>query len=932
MTDRVGFHVTGSSVAERRAVLVGRATEMRALDAALQDVTKRGVARTVTIVGAAGIGKTRLVRDFLLRARQYPRAPRVFRGSARERGPAYESFARVLRARFGIVEGTDPEVAKTQVRTHVASVFEDRKVGDVAYFLGQLLELSYPDSPLIKAVEGDPQQLRQLRRAVIKRFFEEDAQRPAKSTGSPDDTTPMRVPVGGAPPTAPPSLNVGGAPPTPPTAPPSLDSVPLVLVFDDLHHAHEDSLDLLSYLVEYLQAPILLLCLARPDMLARRDGWAKLGGAGHTVLQLAPLSETDASAVMEELLQPCGNVEEVQDLVDAASTLAGGNPALLEQMVRIFHDMGVLEVADPLAEEERWIVHPDRLASVRLPITVEDAVQARIAALSPEERELLERAATMGSVFWLGGLVAIERKAAAAPEIWGAGLPPDAAKIRKTLGDLTERDYVLRLPDSSFPGDEEYVFKHNLEREALIRMTSAGSARGHHAALAAWLSSKPHVRQYEETLSMLARHLELGGSATRAAAAYLVAADVARARYANTKATEHYRRALAMIDAGAEVDAESHLTALHHLGDVLQVLGRNDEALATFRHMLTVAYRLDMRARGGAAHGRIGRLHRDTGRLDEASQHLDAAFALFDEAADERGVASTVDDIGKLHWLRGDYARALEFTQRALQMRRRIGDRRSIALSLNNMGLVHQDSGQFKQALEAFEQALQIRREIGDLVGVAISLNNLGTVAQDQRNDTQALNLFKEAYEVAKETGDRNRIALVLTNLGETMNRLGDSAGAIQYLKQAEELGDELGDRLCLAEAVRGLGKAYLAQREYTKARECTMRAVEIFREVESRVQLGIALRSLGEVTAAGSAGGAGLAQAKDYLAQSIDIFQKAGNDVELARSFRSMADLLRGTFEWQTDPNVQVEAAEYVRKADDIFARLKLGGFGLQS
>ena len=155
---------------------------------------------------------------------------------------------------------------------------------------------------------------------------------------------------------------------------------------------------------------------------------------------------------------------------------------------------------------------------------------------------------------------------------------------------------------------------------------------------------------------------------------------------------------------------------------------------------------------------------------------------------------------------------------------------------------------------------------------------------------------------------------------------------AIQYLKQAEELGDELGDKMCLAEAVRGLGKAYLAQREYTKARECTQRAVEIFREIQSKVHLGVALRSLGEVTAAGSAGGAGTQQAKDYLNQSAQIFIEAGNEVELARSYRSMAELIRGTFEHQTDAGVQAEAAEYLRRADDIFARLKLNSYGLET
>jgi tetratricopeptide (TPR) repeat protein len=225
---------------------------------------------------------------------------------------------------------------------------------------------------------------------------------------------------------------------------------------------------------------------------------------------------------------------------------------------------------------------------------------------------------------------------------------------------------------------------------------------------------------------------------------------------------------------------------------------------------------------------------------------------------------------------------------------------------------------------DAFEQALAIRKEIGDLVGVAISLNNLGTVAQDQRDDVHALAIFKEAYEVAKETGDRNRIALVLTNLGETLSRLNRVEEAIAYLKQAEELFDELGDRLGLAEAVRGLGKAYLAQRDFTRAREHIGRAVELFRAIDSRVQLGIALRSLGEISAAGAAGGQGVTLARDYLKQSIDIFEQAGNAIELARSCRAYAELLVTTMEYQMDPAVAAEAQMYGKRAEAILARQK--------
>jgi tetratricopeptide (TPR) repeat protein/type II secretory pathway predicted ATPase ExeA len=872
------------SIGERRTLLIGRAAEMRELDRAYQSARETRTARTVTLVGATGIGKTRLVRDFLVRLREERTSARVYRGVAREGGPAYEIFARVLRARFGIVEGMDAEAAKAQVRAQVAAVLEDRKVGDVAYFLGQLLDLRFLDSPLIKALEGDPQPMRSMRRAVIKNFLETDSGK---------------------------------------------ESSPVVLVYDDLQWAHDDSLELLSYLVESLHGPILLVCMARPEMLARREGWRRYGGERHKTIELAPLGETDAAAAMHDQLAPCGEAPEVEELVDAAVNLAGGNPALLEQIVRIYHDTGVLEVTDDF-EDERWSIRVDRLAHVRLPLTVEDAVQARIAALAPAERALLERAAAMGGVFWLGGLIAIHRLSGAPPEVWEGGEAEDVVVVRRLLSELVDRDYLLRLPDSAFAGDEEFVFKHNLEREALVRLTSPAAAKQYHRAIAEWLSFRESGDAGEEFLEMLGRHRERGGAIALAASSFVQAGEVARSRYANAKAAELFARGLELLSQCEHPDEHLRLKALHQYGDVLQSVGRNDAAFQAFLEMLTRAWRLDLRSKGGAAHSRIGRLYRETGRLEQAGRQLTAALALFGQAQDDRGIASTLDDIGKLHWLKGDYALALEYTVRALAMRRKLGDRRSIALSLNNLGLVQQDSGNYEAALDSFDQALRIRREIGDLVGVSVTLNNLGTVAQDTRDDRRALGLFEEAYEVAKETGDRNRIALILTNVGETHNRLGDAEKAITLLKQAEDLADELGDRLGLAEAERGLGKAYLARREYTRARECTQRAVELFRETESRVQLGVALRSLGEVTAAASAGGSGLGEAAEHLRRSIAIFEEVRNEVELARSWRSYSELLRQMPGHEHDPALVEEATLFARRAEEVFAKMRASAAAL--
>lgn len=858
-------------VSDLRAPLLGRDQELavlqRAADAARDDQSPR----VVSIVGAPGLGKSRILHEFLLELRVAGgRAPRVFRGTARGQ-LSYGVFARLFRSRFGLVEGMDVEAAKAQVRAQVAQVMGDRKVGDVCFFLGQLMDLEFLDSPLTRAVAEDALQAGLLRRAIVKSFFDSDA-----AHG------------------------------------------PLCLVFEDLHQADDDSLELLRYLIEHLSGPVVLLCTLRPELLTRHEDWLDVGKGRHDRIDIGPLSEEHAEHVMRALLAPCAGGPP-DALVEAAVGMAGGNPGLLEQMVRIFHDAGVLEERDALARDPVWRVDLEKLASARLPMTVADAVAARIAALDLPQRQLLEHAAAMGSVFWLGGLVALGRSERPSPELWTAAESADVDAIRAGMKELTERDYVLELPDSAFAGEAEYVFKHNLEREKIASLTSSAAARRYHQTLADWLADKDGVRSQEEYCAMLADHLDKAGARTRAGLTYLDAGDLARGGYAAKKANEYYKRGLDML---GDSDARRRIDALHNHGDVLMVLGRTDEALAAFREMLAISYRLGLKGKGGAAHNRIGRLHRDTGSLTLGMKHLDAARELFEAAADERGISACLDDMGKLLWLKGEYDEALSQLMSALEMRKKLGDRRSIALSLNNIGLVWMDHGRTANAGEALEAALKIRREIGDPLGVVQSLNNLGKLAQELGDDRQALARFKEAYDVAREMGEENRIAVVLTNIGETHYRLGDTAEAIRILTQAEELCDEMGDRLHLAEAKRGLAKAYLLQKDLRKARDSIKRAVDLFGQVRSKSHLAIALRTLGEITAAGAWGAGHEGKAIEYFMRSIGLCKEIGNELEVAKSYRAFADYVRGSAHYTENADIQREAQKLAEMADEIFDR----------
>lgn len=863
-------------VSSLSAPLSGRDRELSMLRDAIGAVRSERSPRVVTLIGPGGTGKSRILHEFLLDQRSGAQAaPRVYRGSARAQQTSYGVFARLLRARFGVVEGMDAEAAKAQVRAQVAQVLDDRKVGDVCFFLGQFMDLSFHESPLTRAVGDDALQARLLRRAIVKSFIESDAQQGV-----------------------------------------------VCLVFEDLHLADEDSLELLRYLMEQLAGQVLVLCAARPELLTRHEDWFDFGKARHNRVELGPLEEASAVEVARALLAPCEGGPP-PSLVDSAVAMASGNPGLLEQMVRIFHDQGVLEERDALGRAPVWKVDLEKVTSVRLPMSVDDAVAARIAALASDERRVFEHAAAMGSVFWLGGLVALGRMDRPAPEHWTEATEGDVAAVSSVLEALMERDYVLRLPDSAFSDEVEYVFKHNLEREKITQLTSAASARRYHQTIADWLSQKEGVRSQEEYCAMLAQHLERAGSHTRGGLTYLDAGDIARSSFAAKKAHEYYAKGLQLL---GDADARRRIDALHNHGDVLVLLGKTDEALAAFREMLELSYRLALRGKGGAAHNRIGRLHRDTGSLAQAGEHLQTALALFEAAGDQRGIAACHDDIGKLLWTRGDYDEALAALKRGLELRKELGDRRSIALSLNNIGLVWMDHGRAAQAGEALEAALKIRREIGDLLGVVQSLNNLGKLSQDRNENDRALELFREAYEVAKEIGERNRIAVVLTNMGETHQRIGQTDEAIRVLKQAEELCDELGDRLHLAEAKRGLAKAYLSQGDLRKARESIKRAVDLFGQVRSKAHLATALRTLGEITAAGAWGAGHEGKAIDYFMRSVALCKEIGNQLEVAKSYRAFSTYVQSSPHYTANADIQREAQKLSTMADEIFERHRRG------
>jgi tetratricopeptide (TPR) repeat protein len=861
-----GPHATPS--AETNAPFVGRDDAVEELRSALREVVAQALSHSVALVGPVGAGKSRLIAEFL----KTPEAAsvRVLRARARHEDVSYGVFSRLLADWFGLNDEMPDDLARSKVAEGVKSILGSDRVDDVCFFLGQMMGLAFPESPVTRAAMDEPGQAAVLRRSLVRRFLEAATQKG-----------------------------------------------PVIIVLEDLHLADEDSVDLLGALLGRTRGPLLVLCVGGRELLSLGANWGPL--ETHKVIELGPLSHQAARSMIRNLLARAQG-DGVEALIEAGLKAAGGVPGQLAQMVRSYIDAGVLEeVKDPNGS---FRVNLDLLSTVRLPMTVDDALSLRISALSAAERRVLEHAAATGNVFWLGGLVALGRMDREAPEFWQRPDTGDIARIEEILDRLVERDHILVLEDAVFADEKEYVFRHSFEREKVAALVSSANLRRYHQTIADWLAQKSTARSREEYVAMLAMHLERAGSLTRAAFTYLDAGDIARGHFALRKAAEYYKRGLELLK---DDDARRRIDALHNSGDVLLLLGKNEDAMDAFRQMQRLAYMMNLPGKGGAAHNRIGRLYRDTGFLAEASRHITAALSLFTAVGDTRGVAASHDDMGKLLWLRGDYDDALKELKQALEMRQELGDRRSIALSLNNIGMVWMDHGRPKNAKEALEASLAIRREINDPVGVAESLSTLGALSIDQNEFESALDYFREALAVSEQIGERTRIATCLTNIGETLERLGQGAEAIRTLDRAVQLCTELGDKLQLAEARRGLAKSHLLRGDLKNARRNIRTAVQLFGEVRSKAHLAIALRTLGEITGAGAWGGEHEGKAVEYFMRSIAIAKEIGNEIEVARSYLAFSSYVSRSGGYAHSEDIQREAAKLREMAEEIFERHRM-------
>jgi len=848
-----------------KTTFVGRAREVHVVNELLRTALETNAPQLCAVVAAPGMGKSRLVAEFHGQLDKHFDVVTVARGECRASGgPPYAIFQRLLRDRFYIGSGETGEAARKKLLDGISAIIE-RDAEQLAHLIGHLVGLPFPDSP---HTADEPQQVEAAAYQALSRLLETDARR-----------------------------------------------APLVLVLEDLHDATEESLQLVTHLcAEVVDAPLLFICTVAPD----EDGeLPAFGGEGAelTTVELRPLSDEECVRLLTDVLRQAGELP--SELTDLVCDRALGNAFTLEEIIRLLLESGVVE-----RTPGTWKVHLDRLDVARFPQTQDDVVRARLAALNDQERSVLQKAAVIGDTFWFGALTMLQRLDSDFwPERdrdWYSTRRDD--ELRRVLRGLRRKDIIRRARSCRFERDTEYRFKHRLEREALYPAASERRA-ALHRHVAQWLEGREQVALGRPPIEDIARHCELAGNKTKSAYYRIRAGDIARERFLNEQAIEHYERGL---DALADEDTNAKIEALHNLGSVCDLIGQHDAALCHFQEMLRLAWLLANRAKGGVAFHKIGREYRALGEYAFAMENFERARDLFEEVGDVAGLAGTLDDMGRVHWLQGDLDTALKLHEEGLELRRELGRPRSVALSLSRIGAIHVIRGNFEPALETLQESLDLRRETGDLRGVAESLNALGVIEHEREDYERAAKLWLEALEAARAVGAREIESKVLNNLGEANLEVGYLDDAKDRLEAALAITQQTRARGIQVDVLRNLGRLSMIRGEIPDAVESCERALRIAEDSGLKLLEGLAWATLGEIQsrtlfdASRAADEPPGAEADRCFERAVDVLREVGNEAELGKVLRVHGKVLieRGEI---------AAGREKLQLAAAIFARLDM-------
>jgi len=706
----------------QRSPLVGREYELGLLQEALAWVVEKRAGHLFTLQGSAGVGKSRLTGEFL---NGLGDGARSIRGRCLPYGEGitFWPLAEIVRDAAGLNADEPSESARAKIELLLAG---EEHAALIAERISQLIGLS-------NSLAGGEESF-----WAVRRFLEALAR-----------------------------------------------SGPLVVALDDIQWAEPTFLDLVEHVVdESRDAPILLLCLARPELLELRPAWGT--GRMSTTVLLEPLGERESLRLIENALGSALDEDGSRKVLAAAE----GNPLFLEEMAAVLLEEGVLAETPP---------------------TIQALLAARIDRLDAKERAVLEAASVEGRIFHRGAVT----------ELLGERL---RGEVGAQLARLVHKELVWPAR-SSFADEDAFRFRHLLIRDAAYQSLPKEARAELHERFARWLEERAgqdEVLGYHLERAYRCR-VELGPADDRAVSLAARAGEFLGRAGRRAFARDDMPAALTLLDRAVSLVNDqdpARLELVRELSNALWAMGEVARAESLLHGLIEAAGAAgDRRIEWYALLEQAGRRYVSEAAMsaDELLDVAESAIQVFEELEDELGLARAWRRMSLVATARCHFGQGEDAALRALDHARAASDAQEEARSIDRLCtcLLYGPT----PADEAVSRCLEmLRRVSGNLLmqaNIASSLS--GLLAMRGRFD-DARTAFRRAEEIYESLGLRLPLAGLWGIGGEMELLAGEPVAAEQSLRRAYGTVDPVGATAALFAAQ--IGRALLAQQRNEEAAE----------------------------------------------------------------------------------------------------------------
>jgi class 3 adenylate cyclase/tetratricopeptide (TPR) repeat protein len=790
--------------------LIGREDESALLLSLYERVVRERRPYLVTVLGQAGVGKSRLIEELTAEVASHEARPavRVGRCPAYGSGITFWALGEIVRGQFEILDNDEADVAFGKLRRGLEDLAEsnDESPERLAALIGRSIGIEPPEGTDGAGSEAeDPQQIRDRIFSAIRVLAEAVAARR-----------------------------------------------PFVLVVEDIHWADEGMLDLIEYLARWVHGPMLLVCLARDELLDRRPGWGG-GRRNATTIALEPLSGAEIRELVGALVPATGGEgEDLAPLIGQVAERSGGNPLFAEEMVN-------------LMEEDRTMT----MTGV-LPDTVHSVLAARLDSLSPGERRIVQHASVVGQTFWLGSLR------------WAA--QEERLDLDQVVAALEEKELIVRSAGSRISGEQEYGFKHVLIRDVAYSTLPKSVRARKHFEVGRFISESAGERT-EGVVAMVAEHFTRAATLAAqsdldqserelimplALAAAEAAGDQAASLYSNQEALAHYTTALELPGG---IDEADRARIGEKQGDVALRLGRVDAAVEVWEHALEHHRREEDLARIGDLHRKIGAGLWHKGEREASIGHYQKGIDLLKDGPPCLELVRLYEEAASLYLHTGDNMLAIYAAEKALRLAERLGESAAASRAHLIFGRVFGRIGNPEKARENLERSVELARESdpGEAIRALLALGNHLEISE--AGYEAAGEAYGEALEISEQVGDLPSQVELHAALAQIAAYRADWDRVTASTEASASLADREGllGKLCFPELMRGIlrwreSNWDAAEETLRRARELGEAAGRSEVEFSALYWLARTLRDRGDLAAADTA-----------LTQALDVCERAG-------------------------------------------------------